>query len=87
MFLVVGADDVLGHDHAPGIDHQVGGAEDEVDRFAYWAYVEDGDVTFDVLRASGAPSVAEPEDRPWGERVAGVRDPAGNLVHVGAPTA
>jgi uncharacterized glyoxalase superfamily protein PhnB len=54
------------------------------DRFAYWVYVDDVDATVEALQRSGASVVAEPEDQPWGERVASVRDPAGNLVHVGA---
>jgi DNA-binding FrmR family transcriptional regulator len=35
----------------------------------------------DAVRAE---AVATPENRPWGERVASVRDPDGNLVHLGA---
>jgi lactoylglutathione lyase len=59
------------------------GAGDDADRFAYWVYVDDVDATLETLRAAGAPVVAEPEDQPWGERVARTRDPAGNLVHLG----
>lgn len=58
-----------------------GGATEE-DRFGYWVYVDDVDSTLDALRSSGASVVAEPEDQPWGERVARVRDPDGYL---GAP--
>lgn len=54
-------------------------------RFAYWVYVDDVDATVERVRASGAPVVREPVDEPWGERVAQTRDPAGNLVHLGAP--
>jgi uncharacterized glyoxalase superfamily protein PhnB len=36
------------------------------------------------LAAAGAPIVAEPEDQPWGERVARTCDPDGNLVYVGS---
>jgi lactoylglutathione lyase len=61
-----------------------GGASDE-DRFAYWVYVDDVDATLEQLRVSGATVVAEPVDQPWGERVAQMRDPAGNLVYLGAP--
>ena len=60
-----------------------GGAVDE-DRFALWVYVDDVDATLDRMRAGGASVVAEPEDQPWGERVARVRDPNGNLVYLGA---
>lgn len=53
------------------------------DRFGYWVYVEDVDAAFHTLRAAGATVVAEPENQPWGERVAQVRDPDGNLVYLG----
>ena len=56
------------------------------DAVGYWVYVDDVDATVATLRASGATVVVEPEDQPWGERVARVRDPAGNLVYLGAPT-
>ncbi len=59
------------------------GGPDE-DRFGYWVYVDDVDASLNQLRSSGAPVVAEPEDQPWGERVARTRDPAGNLVYLGA---
>ena len=51
------------------------------DAYGYWIYVDDVDAAVETL---GAPVVAEPEDQPWGERVARVRDPAGNLVYLGA---
>jgi lactoylglutathione lyase len=60
-----------------------GTADDE--RFGYWVYVDDVDTALAAIRASGAPIVEEPIDQPWGERVAQVRDPAGNLVYLGAP--
>ena len=55
------------------------------DAHAYWVYVDDVDATVEALVEGGAELVAAPEDRPWGERVASVRDPAGTLVHLGAP--
>jgi lactoylglutathione lyase len=55
------------------------------DRFAYWVYVDDVDATVETLRGEDVTVVAEPEDQVWGERVAQVRDPAGNLVYLGAP--
>ena len=60
-----------------------GGAADG-DRFGYWVYVDDVDATLAVMREAGAPVVAEPEDQPFGERVARTRDPDGNLVYLGA---
>ncbi|HVM09194.1 MAG TPA: VOC family protein [Acidimicrobiales bacterium] len=58
----------------------------EAHRFSYWVYVDDVDAAFSALVADGAPVVAEPRTEPWGERVASVRDPDGNIVHLGAPT-
>jgi len=43
-------------------------------------YVADVDEGVEALRAIGAPVVLEPVDQPWGERVAYVEDPDGNLV-------
>ena len=43
-------------------------------------YVDDVDEAIEALRAIGAPVVVEPVDQPWGERVAYVEDPDGNLV-------
>lgn len=60
-----------------------GGTSGE-ERFGFWVYVDDVDATLQQLRDSGAPVVAEPEDQPWGERVARTRDPDGNLVYLGA---
>lgn len=57
---------------------------DSDDRVAYWVYVEDVDAAFAGLTAAGAPVVEAPADQPWGERVASVRDPDGNLVHLGS---
>jgi lactoylglutathione lyase len=59
----------------------VGGDRDE-DRFAIWVYVDDVDRVVEELRSTGRRILAEPEDQPWGERMARVRDPAGNLVYV-----
>ena len=60
------------------------GAERAEDRFAYWVYVDDIDAVFEDLRAVSTAIVGEPKDEPWGERVAHLRDPDGNLVHIGA---
>jgi predicted enzyme related to lactoylglutathione lyase len=58
----------------------------DADRFSYWVYVDDVDNTFAALTAMGSPVVAEPTTEPWGERVASLRDPDGNVVHLGAPS-
>ena len=43
-------------------------------------YVRDVDEAVEALRAIGAPVALEPVDQPWGERIAYVEDPDGNLV-------
>lgn len=61
------------------------GHEPEVargDAIAMWLYADDVDATYDAALAAGAASVAEPEDLPWGERVAQVHDPDGNLLYL-----
>jgi lactoylglutathione lyase len=49
-------------------------------RIELCVYVEDVDVTVGRLRAAQVPILLEPTDQPWGERVAYVSDPDGNLV-------
>jgi len=53
------------------------------ERFSLWVYADDCDAAVERLRAAGVTIVAEPVDQPWGERVARVLDPDGNLVIVG----
>lgn len=62
----------------------IGAGGTDEDRFGYWVYVDDVDAALHRLAEVGAPIVAEPEDQPWGERVARPRDPDGNLVYLGA---
>lgn len=54
------------------------------DRVALWFYVDDVDATYARWMSSGGDSVQPPAETPWGERVAQVRDPDGNLVNLGA---
>jgi lactoylglutathione lyase len=49
-------------------------------RHELFLYVEDVDATFARLREAGDATLREPADMPWGERVAFVRDPEGNVV-------
>ena len=42
-------------------------------------YVDDVDPIYERAQAAGATSVTRPTDMPWGDRVARVRDPLGNL--------
>ena len=44
--------------------------------------VKDCDTAFAELVDAGAPSVAPPTTRPWGQRTAYVRDPDGNLIEL-----
>jgi lactoylglutathione lyase len=46
-------------------------------------YVDDVDAT--VLAAHEHPLLLEPTDQPWGERIAYIADPDGNLVMLAAP--
>jgi predicted enzyme related to lactoylglutathione lyase len=57
------------------------------DRVALWFYVDDVDAVYRHWREAGGDVAAEPQDMPWGERVAQVRDPDGNLVNLGAQQA
>jgi lactoylglutathione lyase len=52
-------------------------------RFSLWTYTEDCDAAVERLRAAGVTIAEEPADQPWGERVARVLDPDGNLVLIG----
>ena len=52
-------------------------------RFSLWAYVDDCDAVVERLRSAGVTIVEEPADQPWGERLARVLDPDGNLVLIG----
>ena len=42
-------------------------------------YVDDCEATYQRALEAGGSSVTEPTDMPWGDRVARVRDPLGNL--------
>lgn len=47
-------------------------------RCAIYVYVADTDQVFARALRRGASALMEPQDRPWGERVAGVQDTFGN---------
>jgi lactoylglutathione lyase len=49
-------------------------------RIELCVYVDDVDATVERLRAAGERIITEPADQVWGERVAYVMDPDGNLV-------
>ena len=42
-------------------------------------YVEDAEITFSKALTAGATTIMEPNDRPHGERMAGIKDPCGNI--------
>lgn len=74
----------IGSSHI-GIGHDPASADDGAQqRFSLWVYAEDCDAAIERLRAGGVPIVEEPVDQPWGERVARVHDPDGNVVIIGA---
>ena len=49
-------------------------------RIELCVYVEDVDELVAAARANGVPVLLDPVDQPWGERIAFVEDPDGNLV-------
>lgn len=52
-------------------------------RLSLWVYTQDCDKAVNTLRAAGVKVVQEPEDQPWGERMAIVQDPDGNTITIG----
>jgi lactoylglutathione lyase len=62
------------------------GVEDEPSSAFEICFVSD-DVEGDHARAveAGAEGVSEPQVKPWGQHVAYVRDPEGNLVEIASP--
>ncbi len=65
---------------AIGRELDIGGGDA---RTALWLYVDDIDEYTRRAHAAGATIVAPPQEMPWGERVAQVRDPDGFLVYLG----
>ena len=63
----------LGFDQSDGT-HQRPGA------VTFWLRVDDLDATFQRCIDLGAAPVIEPVERPWGDRLASVTDPEGNVV-------
>jgi lactoylglutathione lyase len=47
--------------------------------------VDDVDAEHERLRAAGVSILAQPSDRPWGERTLHVTDPDGNVVELTRP--
>ncbi len=63
----------LGFDRSDG-SHQHPGA------VTFWVRVDELDATYEECLRLGAESVIEPVERPWGDRLAAVKDPEGNMV-------
>jgi PhnB protein len=55
-----------------------GKSPDSKPRGVVYVYVPDADATYARALRHGASSLLEPQDRPWGDRVAGVADSFGN---------
>ena len=51
-------------------------------RHELFVYVDDVDATVAAVRTDGATVLREAADMPWGERVAFVADPEGNVVSI-----
>ena len=51
---------------------------------AFYLYVEDADAAFRAALANGAAPISEPADMPYGDRQAGITDPAGNIWWISA---
>jgi lactoylglutathione lyase len=64
----------------------IGGPKEHVESgsVAIWLYADDVDAEVAELQRAGVDVIAEPADRPWGERVASVSDPDGYTIHIGA---
>jgi lactoylglutathione lyase len=79
-----------GHDlgvvHESSPQQLIGRSIGEDPRFELFVYVEDVDATVERLRGADVAVLREPEDMPWGERLAFVADPEGNPVTLAAPS-
>ena len=53
-------------------------------RFELFLYVDDVDTSLERLRRQGVPVIREPENMPWGHRLAYVTDPDENPVALAA---
>jgi predicted enzyme related to lactoylglutathione lyase len=52
-------------------------------RASLWLYCDDLDAEVEALRKAGVEVTREPEDMEWGERMASVLDPDGNVIYLG----
>ena len=70
----------LGIVHESSPRELIGQSMGEGPRFELFVYVADVDETVARMRDASVTILREPEDMPWGERVAFVADPDGNPV-------
>ncbi len=50
-----------------------------------YLYIDDVDTTYKRALSAGAASIMEPADQSFGDRLAGVKDLAGNIWYIAAP--
>lgn len=53
-------------------------------RISLWVYVDDCSAAVEQMRAKAVSILEEPSDQPWGERIARVSDPDGNVIIIGS---
>ena len=56
-------------------------------RFELFVYVDDVDASVASMQEADVAVLRQPEDMPWGERLAFVADPEGNPITLAAPVA
>jgi PhnB protein len=60
----------------------IGGPGEEAMPAAIYLYIDDVDAAYKRALAAGATSLSEPEDQPYGDRNAGVKDAFGNIWYI-----
>jgi len=55
---------------------------EEATRGSIYVYVPDVDATYQRALAAGATSIAQPSDKPWKGRSAGLKDSFGNTWYI-----
>jgi lactoylglutathione lyase len=75
----------LGIVHESSARQLIGQGMGDGPRFELFVYVDDVDHTVARMRDASVTILREPEDMPWGERVAYAADPDGNPVTLAAP--
>ena len=56
-------------------------------RFELFVYVDDVDASVASMQEADVAVLRQPEDMPWGERLAFIADPEGNPITLAAPVA